>query len=228
MRKNIFLFTEVVFSKAIPMYVSMYRWRNPITELTTSIQKKLCSSWPRCRRCFLVSDTPCDSSRWWNSLILWLATSLTFLAVIWSKTNPQPWNTVKPNESTKLLNVNQNLDQRSVFSPSYGLFSVDSRWCVQLEAREDIDLRCPMKSCYKFLYSIYFGDTSHTVYRIIAPSHNQSSMTSTLWTILRDRVLMCWASGSVISGSGNVVGSVAALFYPSFTIFESIYPRPIF
>jgi len=31
--------------------------------------------------------------------------------VVWTKTNPQPWNTVKPEENTKLMSVNQKFDK---------------------------------------------------------------------------------------------------------------------
>ncbi|KAL5508108.1 hypothetical protein ACEPAH_5726 [Sanghuangporus vaninii] len=32
-------------------------------------------------------------------------------SVIWTKSNPEPWNTVKPDESTKMINVNHKLDK---------------------------------------------------------------------------------------------------------------------
>ncbi|KAL5530277.1 hypothetical protein ACEPAF_6534 [Sanghuangporus sanghuang] len=35
-------------------------------------------------------------------------------SVIWTKSNPEPWNTVKPDESTKIINVNHKLDKRSL------------------------------------------------------------------------------------------------------------------
>ncbi|KAI1793005.1 hypothetical protein LXA43DRAFT_1004231 [Ganoderma leucocontextum] len=32
-------------------------------------------------------------------------------SVVWTKDNPTPWNTVKPDENTKLLSVNQHLEK---------------------------------------------------------------------------------------------------------------------
>jgi NADH dehydrogenase (ubiquinone) 1 alpha subcomplex subunit 4 len=32
--------------------------------------------------------------------------------VVWSKDNPQPWNTVKHDETVKMMNVNQDLQRR--------------------------------------------------------------------------------------------------------------------
>ncbi|EKM59585.1 uncharacterized protein PHACADRAFT_114538 [Phanerochaete carnosa HHB-10118-sp] len=32
-------------------------------------------------------------------------------SVVWTKENPTPWNDIKPNESTKILNVNHQLDK---------------------------------------------------------------------------------------------------------------------
>ncbi|KAF9535039.1 hypothetical protein CPB83DRAFT_755050 [Crepidotus variabilis] len=31
--------------------------------------------------------------------------------VVWTKTNPTPWNTVKPDENTKLMSVNQKFER---------------------------------------------------------------------------------------------------------------------
>lgn len=66
---------------------------------------------------------------WPNQLILKLP------PVIWTKSNPQPWNTVKPNESTKLLNVNQNLDGRLVSSILLNCSQLILVGVVQLEER---------------------------------------------------------------------------------------------
>ncbi|RDB20486.1 hypothetical protein Hypma_012443 [Hypsizygus marmoreus] len=33
------------------------------------------------------------------------------IIVIWTKSNPTPWNTVQPNEGTKLISVNQKFDK---------------------------------------------------------------------------------------------------------------------
>jgi len=33
-------------------------------------------------------------------------------AVVWTKSNPTPWNTIKQDEGTKLLSVNQKFDKR--------------------------------------------------------------------------------------------------------------------
>ncbi len=38
--------------------------------------------------------------------------NFTFGPVIWTKSNPQPWNHVKPNENIKLMAVNQKFDKR--------------------------------------------------------------------------------------------------------------------
>ena len=35
-------------------------------------------------------------------------------AVVWTKANPTPWNTIKQDEGTKLIEVNQKFDKRSV------------------------------------------------------------------------------------------------------------------
>ena len=37
-----------------------------------------------------------------------------FRSVVWSKKNPEPWNTIKPDQSVKIINVNQKLDKRLV------------------------------------------------------------------------------------------------------------------
>ena len=34
------------------------------------------------------------------------------LTVVWSSNNKEPWNTIKPNESTKMYNVNDKLDSK--------------------------------------------------------------------------------------------------------------------
>ena len=34
------------------------------------------------------------------------------LPVIWTKNNPTPWNTIKPDENTKLMSVNQKFEKR--------------------------------------------------------------------------------------------------------------------
>ena len=45
----------------------------------------------------------------------WLAfTRRLARAVVWTKDNPTPWNTVKPDENTKLLTVNQHFEKRYV------------------------------------------------------------------------------------------------------------------
>ncbi|KAF9482005.1 hypothetical protein BDN70DRAFT_875637 [Pholiota conissans] len=31
--------------------------------------------------------------------------------IVWSKNNPTPWNTIKPDEGTKMLSVNQKFDK---------------------------------------------------------------------------------------------------------------------
>ena len=41
-----------------------------------------------------------------------------FRSVVWSKKNPEPWNTIKPDQSVKIINVNQKLDKRLVPLPS--------------------------------------------------------------------------------------------------------------
>lgn len=35
-------------------------------------------------------------------------------AVVWTKNNPTPWNTVKPDETTKLMTVNQKFAKKCV------------------------------------------------------------------------------------------------------------------
>jgi hypothetical protein len=35
-------------------------------------------------------------------------------AVVWTKNNPTPWNTIKPDETTKMLSVNQKFERRYV------------------------------------------------------------------------------------------------------------------
>ncbi|KAF8665644.1 hypothetical protein AX16_000099 [Volvariella volvacea WC 439] len=45
----------------------------------------------------------------------WYLTRLaTGPTVVWTKSNPTPWNTIKPEEGTKLLAVNQKFEKRSV------------------------------------------------------------------------------------------------------------------
>ncbi|KAJ7572088.1 hypothetical protein C8J56DRAFT_979433 [Mycena floridula] len=44
-------------------------------------------------------------------------TYLTYRAAMgptiqWTKANPQPWNTIQPNQGTKLLEVNQKFEQK--------------------------------------------------------------------------------------------------------------------
>jgi hypothetical protein len=39
------------------------------------------------------------------------------LAVVWTKNNPTPWNTIKPDEGTKMMSVNQKFEKRYVASP---------------------------------------------------------------------------------------------------------------
>jgi len=34
--------------------------------------------------------------------------------VVWTKSNPTPWNTIKPDEGTKLMEVNQKFEKRWV------------------------------------------------------------------------------------------------------------------
>ena len=34
--------------------------------------------------------------------------------VVWTKSNPTPWNSVKPNENTKLMSVEQKFEKRCV------------------------------------------------------------------------------------------------------------------
>jgi len=41
------------------------------------------------------------------------------LAVVWTKKNPTPWNTIQPNENTKLLTVNQKFEKEYVVVRSY-------------------------------------------------------------------------------------------------------------
>lgn len=36
------------------------------------------------------------------------------LLVVWTNKNPSPWNTVKPDENTKLMAVNQKFEKRYV------------------------------------------------------------------------------------------------------------------
>ncbi|EKM80245.1 NdufA4, NADH dehydrogenase 1 alpha subcomplex, 4, 9kDa [Agaricus bisporus var. burnettii JB137-S8] len=36
--------------------------------------------------------------------------------VVWSKSNPTPWNTIKPDEGTKIMEINQKFDKRYVSS----------------------------------------------------------------------------------------------------------------
>ena len=45
-------------------------------------------------------------------VLLSLYTSRTRHAVVWTKENPTPWNTIKPDEGTKLITVNQHFDKR--------------------------------------------------------------------------------------------------------------------
>jgi hypothetical protein len=39
--------------------------------------------------------------------------------VIWTKTNPTPWNTITPEHGTKLVEVNQKFEKRFAFSESW-------------------------------------------------------------------------------------------------------------
>ena len=39
---------------------------------------------------------------------------MDLLAVIWTKNNPTPWNTIQPNENTKMLTVNQKFEKEYV------------------------------------------------------------------------------------------------------------------
>ena len=36
------------------------------------------------------------------------------LTVVWTKKNPTPWNTIQPNENTKMLTVNQKFEKEYV------------------------------------------------------------------------------------------------------------------
>ncbi|KAF9008841.1 hypothetical protein BDQ17DRAFT_1236739 [Cyathus striatus] len=42
----------------------------------------------------------------------WYVTRLAFgPTIIWTRSNPTPWNSIQPDESTKLMNVNQKFDK---------------------------------------------------------------------------------------------------------------------
>jgi hypothetical protein len=49
------------------------------------------------------------------------------MLVVWTKSNPTPWNTIAPNQGTKMLEVNQKFDKRFAFLDSrlYFLFGID-------------------------------------------------------------------------------------------------------
>ena len=49
-----------------------------------------------------------------TAALLALFSLLRTICAIWTKNNPQPWNTVKPNENVKLMSVNQKFDKRCV------------------------------------------------------------------------------------------------------------------
>ena len=38
--------------------------------------------------------------------------------VVWTKNNPTPWNTITPDQGTKLIEVNQKFEKRFAFSES--------------------------------------------------------------------------------------------------------------
>lgn len=46
-----------------------------------------------------------------------------FSSVIWTKSNPTPWNTIKPDEGTKLMSINQKFDKRYAPFPFAGAHS---------------------------------------------------------------------------------------------------------
>ena len=48
------------------------------------------------------------------------------LAVIWTKNNPTPWNTIKPDEGTKMMAVNQKFEKRYVSSPVFRAVNADA------------------------------------------------------------------------------------------------------
>lgn len=44
---------------------------------------------------------------------------LTFHVVVWTKNNPTPWNTIAPDQGTKLMEVNQKFEKRFALSEDW-------------------------------------------------------------------------------------------------------------
>lgn len=51
-------------------------------------------------------------------LVLLLDIPADFHVVVWTKSNPTPWNTIGADHGTKLLEVNQKFDRRYAESPA--------------------------------------------------------------------------------------------------------------
>lgn len=63
----------------------------------------------------MVFGSSCTGSHRFVISLLYFAVSLLlkwFLPVIWTKSNPTPWNTIKPDEGTKIMAVNQKFDKK--------------------------------------------------------------------------------------------------------------------
>ncbi|KAF8914138.1 hypothetical protein CPB84DRAFT_1669617 [Gymnopilus junonius] len=72
--------------------------------------------------CYVIIGGVLTGASWY---VYRLATGPT---IIWTKSNPTPWNTIKPDEGTKMLSVNQKFDKRCVaFPPSLRVISTGDR-----------------------------------------------------------------------------------------------------
>lgn len=60
----------------------------------------------------------------WNDLSCVL---MCAFPVVWSKNNQEPWNTIQANQSTKLINVNEKLEKRSVLFLPFPYWPSDKR-----------------------------------------------------------------------------------------------------
>ncbi|THU78792.1 hypothetical protein K435DRAFT_45908 [Dendrothele bispora CBS 962.96] len=58
-----------------------------------------------------------------SSLRIPMPFQLIFLFIVqWTKKNPTPWNEIKPNQGTKLIQINQKFDERCVYVTRSVLF----------------------------------------------------------------------------------------------------------
>jgi NADH dehydrogenase (ubiquinone) 1 alpha subcomplex subunit 4 len=90
--------------------------------------------------------------------------------VIWTKDNPTPWNDIKQDENTKLINVNNKLERECVPFPasSYSVLTRFFRQLVPLEALDDVGYTLAYDVFLEYLVPSLVNISSQP-YTILAP-----------------------------------------------------------